>query len=146
MTFEPINVLLPVCHLKVTFGDTTYLSQEENLKNCLKDISTLGSMLIMNGSKDIPNFIEKIDIPDFIKDILNKGINVVDDYITNDYIRDRYGFDIGDIKIRDILIYGKSGREGYASKRKLWINSEFKKGKLHGDARCSGAWEISYLK
>jgi len=42
------------------------------------------------------------------------------------------------------ISYGKSGKEKYAMKRRGWINSEMKKGKIGLDARCSGLWQIEY--
>lgn len=42
------------------------------------------------------------------------------------------------------ISHGKSGKEKYAVKRRGWINSEMKKGKIGLDARCSGLWQIEY--
>lgn len=43
------------------------------------------------------------------------------------------------------ISHGKSGREKYAMKRRGWINSEMKKGKLGLDSRCSGLWKLTYF-
>lgn len=43
------------------------------------------------------------------------------------------------------ISHGKSGKKGYATQRKKWINSELKNGKLGLDARCSGLWQLTYF-
>jgi hypothetical protein len=40
---------------------------------------------------------------------------------------------------------GTPGRDGYALKRKLWVNREMQKGKFAQDAACSGNWEVTYF-
>lgn len=40
---------------------------------------------------------------------------------------------------------GSPGRDGYALKRKLWVNREMQKGKFAQDAACSGNWEVTYF-
>jgi len=45
---------------------------------------------------------------------------------------------------RDDWKVGQSGQDGYALKRKLWVNRELQKGKFAKDARCSGFWKVEY--
>lgn len=39
---------------------------------------------------------------------------------------------------------GSPGKDGYALKRKLWVNRELQKDKFAKDASCSGNWVITY--
>lgn len=57
--------------------------------------------------------------------------------------KSKFNVNLPSLNISEIS-HGKSGKEKYALKRKGWINSELKKGKLGLDARCSGLWQIEY--
>jgi len=59
-TFDCVNVHVPLCHISVKFvKPTTYLSNRENVAQCLRDIASVGSAAIMSKSEDLSNFMNE---------------------------------------------------------------------------------------